>query len=79
MTVTIPTTDWQGGTLANGSPDRMSFRTAIFCPKCGSYYSLRAHLIDHDGTVRPSFECPFLDCTFNEHITLEGWAPAAAR
>lgn len=44
---------------------------SFVCPDCGFFGSLLDHQIAEDGTVSPSVDCP--DCSFHEHIRLEGW------
>ena len=64
MTVTIPTTDWQGMTFG-GKPERTSSLVTLECPMCRLRCSLADHSIDRDGLVTPSLVCPAGDCTFH--------------
>ena len=73
MTVTIPTTDWQGRLGDDGQPDRAHAGLALKCPGCDTWCGFVARVIDRDGNMTPGFVCPATDCTFNEHVTLEGW------
>ena len=60
---------WKGAT-------RDGKRTAnVSCPTCGKTASLSGHDIDAAGKVTPSLVCPYNDCTFHEHVELEGWTP----
>jgi hypothetical protein len=33
----------------------------------------RIHKVAVDGTVTPSWVCTYYQCTFHEHVRLEGW------
>lgn len=44
----------------------------VQCPGCDRRAPLD-HTIHPDGTVEPSVECPFEECTFHEHVRLENW------
>ena len=48
----------------------------VSCPRCGGFGSLVYYEIVADGTVRPSFVCPYAikdGCSFNDEIRLVGW------
>lgn len=51
----------------------------ISCPDCTLVATLEpdpkeGHVIDAQGTVTPSVDCPTPDCRFHDHVTLRGWA-----
>lgn len=50
-------------------------RTALMrCPN-GHIASLLDHVIDKDGFVNPSVNCPEGSCSFHNHVRLIGWDP----
>ncbi len=63
-----------GEWYARGGPP--AFQHALVrCPGCGgeSTLSKRVHDVAPDGSVTPSYVCPFPPCTFHEWVRLEGW------
>lgn len=46
---------------------------SFVCLECGTFGVLEEHEIAADGTVSPSVVCP--NCSFHQHIKLDGWDP----
>jgi hypothetical protein len=53
------------------------YMLTVKCPGCGvdSIMSSSVHKVAADGTVHPSYVCPYPPCTFHEWVRLEGWGP----
>lgn len=45
----------------------------VCCPQCGKKFPLQRYVIDPDGTVTPSLDCPFEHCDFHEMVKLADW------
>jgi hypothetical protein len=43
------------------------------CPLCGFVAYLDQHVIDENGVVRPSVDCPVSTCRFHDFVKLGGW------
>lgn len=77
MTITIPRAAWMltdpdtGNTVADLAG--IGIKAFVRCPECGELSSLRKHSVAPNGTVSPSYVCPFPPCTFHEWVRLEGW------
>lgn len=67
--ITIPKNKWStqmvGGRVK-------TLRVFVECPGCHTVAPLN-HDVADDGTVSPSLDCPFDDCSFHDHVKLEGW------
>lgn len=44
----------------------------VWCPLCNASAVLD-HVIDDDGKVDPSLDCPNPECIFHEMVQLENW------
>lgn len=45
------------------------------CPICGKVSMVgRNHTVLDDGTVSPSYVCPFPPCPFHEFVRLDAWS-----
>ena len=65
----------------------LEHRVSIACVRCGNGHwatlspqkkvgnELQGHLIDADGTVRPSLVCPEEGCGWHHNGRLEDWEP----
>jgi hypothetical protein len=62
--------------LVDVAPDR--YGVVASCPLCGGTGQLFRHTVADDGTVNPSYVCPYEPCTFHEMVTLADWKPAPA-
>jgi hypothetical protein len=77
--VTIPRGVWTPTDPVNGStPEglaRLGVLAFIRCPSCNKVSLLRSsvHAVADDGTVTPSYVCPYPPCAFHEWVRLEGW------
>ena len=48
----------------------------VRCPTCGKLSTVGVnHVVLEDGTIRPSYVCPFPPCAFHVMARLVGWRP----
>lgn len=59
--------------LVNGAGREVN--AMIGCPGCGRRLTVASHVVDEDGTVEPSLDCPFGDCGFHRRVRLDDWRP----
>lgn len=63
--ILIPKSNWQ----------HFQGTAVVKCLNCNKRATLSKHVIELDGTVKPSLVCPYADCNFHEFVKLEEWIP----
>lgn len=70
-----PVARMPSGTYRRARPNAHS-HGMLSCPTCGetSTISRRVHSVADDGTVTPSYVCPYPPCTFHAFVVLDDWS-----